>query len=98
MEQSAGPTPIRAHRGPPDVVQVERILTELVRPELEQAAGPVDPDRTFTDLGLDSTGVLAVCEGLKDELRVDLVADAFFDHPTISRLAAHLSSADSDTW
>ena len=75
----------------PGLVQIERLITDLVRPELEDAAGNLDPDVTFTDLGLDSTGVLAVAEGLHSQLGVEVVADLFFDHPTITRLAQHLA-------
>lgn len=75
-----------------DAFAIEQLIAALVRPELEEASGELDPDRTFADLGLDSTGVIAVAAGLEDRLGITVDSDLFFDHPTINRLAEHLAA------
>lgn len=74
--------------------EIETRIAELVEPELEQASGKLDPDSTFTDLGLDSTGIIAVSEGLTSTLGIPVVPKMFFDHPTIAELAQHLAKLE----
>jgi acyl carrier protein len=76
------------------VADIESLVARLVEPELEHAPGRLDPDSTFTDLGLDSTGIIAVAEGLTDVLGIRVVPEMFFDHPTIAQLAQLLAEIE----
>lgn len=75
------PSPLALHE-----LVVRRLVIHLDLPP----GSRVDPDRPFTDLGLDSTGVHALVGDLEDELGVPVPPEAVFDHPTVRDLADHL--------
>jgi len=66
--------------------------TALAR-ELE-LPGPasVDPDASFVDQGLDSTGVAVVAGELSDGTGTELTPELLFDFPTPRLLARHLAA------
>ncbi|UAL31480.1 acyl carrier protein [Nocardioides rotundus] len=74
----------------PDELTISAAITELMKPELEDDLTAVDSRRTFTDLGLDSTGVVAVAEGLRERIGLVIEPEEFFDHPTVEDLSRHL--------
>lgn len=76
-----------------DRAQLEALVIACVAEELDPPvpASEVEPDRTFVDLGLDSTGVLGVCGRLSDELGFDIEPELLFDHPTVVSLVDRLA-------
>ena len=55
------------------------------------AATPVDPDRAFTDLGIDSLTAVELRNSLQRSTAVPLAASLVFDHPTPRSVAGHLT-------
>ncbi|WP_051829794.1 MULTISPECIES: acyl carrier protein [Streptomyces] len=70
--------------------EILRILLDALATELE-VAGPLDPDEVFTDLGLDSAGLVVVAGQLEEGLGIEVPQELLFDHPTPRRLAAWLA-------
>jgi acyl carrier protein len=70
---------------------VLRVVNQALMTELSLPAEP-DPDAAFTDLGLDSAGVLVVAGELEAEFAIDVPAEALFDEPTPRRLATWLAT------
>ncbi|WP_189959868.1 type I polyketide synthase, partial [Streptomyces alanosinicus] len=54
------------------------------------AATPVDPDRSFKDLGLDSVALLELQNRLNGATGLSLPPTVAFEHPSPAELAAHL--------
>jgi acyl carrier protein len=59
---------------------------------LRLAAGDLDRAAPFTDFGLDSIGGVAFIGEVNRELGLDLRPMVLFDHGSVARLAAHLST------
>ena len=57
----------------------------------------VDIDASFTDLGLDSTGVFGVCGDLEAALGAPVPPEKLFDFPSVRKLAHHLVDVCADT-
>jgi len=75
----------------PTEVEIRSLLERQLIIHLELPIGSrLDPDRAFTDLGLDSTGVHALVGDLEDEFGVQVAPETLFDHPTVRDLSAHL--------
>ena len=85
----------------PDSLALRDLVERRLVGHLDLPPGtPVDRDRPFTDLGLDSTGVHALVGDLEDELGVPVPPETVFDHPTVRELADHLHDLlgrDSDS-
>src|SRR6185436_565069 len=60
------------------------------------ADAPPDPERGFFDMGFDSMMAVELRNQLERRLARALPATLAFDHPTIQRLAVHLSSLIGD--
>lgn len=76
-------------------------VLELLRERLAPALGldrpdELDPDASLFDLGLTSFMVVELRGELERRLGREIPATVVFDHPTIRRLAAHLSSGLPD--
>jgi acyl carrier protein len=65
---------------------------EYVADMLERAAGDIDPDAKFSRVGLDSAMSVQLAVALEERLDIEIGPDVIGDHPTISRLAAHLAA------
>ena len=57
----------------------------------------VDPDASFVDLGLDSTGIVVVAGAVSDRTRTEVAPELLFDFPTPRRLARHLAEVPAAT-
>ena len=55
----------------------------------------IDVDRPFAELGLDSSGAVAVTRELEALLRREVPITAFWDHPAIASLARALAARDA---
>lgn len=81
----------------PSEIEIRALVERQLITHLELPADTrLDPDRAFTDLGLDSTGVHALVGDLEDELGVPVAPETLFDHPTVRDLSAHLRTVLSD--
>ncbi|MFI8192193.1 amino acid adenylation domain-containing protein [Streptomyces sp. NPDC085946] len=67
-------------------------VARVVREELGAVLGrPVDADLPFYELGLTSVLLARLKVRLEERLGTPLAQTAFFEHPTVTTLAAHLS-------
>ncbi|WP_173034405.1 beta-ketoacyl synthase N-terminal-like domain-containing protein [Phytohabitans flavus] len=84
------PAPAASPGGHPgDADELHRALSALVAARLGTAE-PLDPDRGFYDLGLDSTGLLAIVAQIERRTGVELYPTLLFEQPTVRELAAYL--------
>ncbi|MFC9510057.1 amino acid adenylation domain-containing protein [Streptomyces sp. NPDC057002] len=68
-------------------------VTRAVREELAAVLGrPVDADVPFYELGLTSVLLVRLRNRLAERLGMPIAQTAFFEHPTVTALAAHLAS------
>ena len=68
-------------------------VAQTVRDELESVLGrPVDMDRPFYELGLTSLLLIRLRTGIEERIGKPVSRTAFFEHPTVRALAAHLSA------
>ena len=70
--------------------QVEHFLVARLAEALGVEADAIDADASLVDLGIDSIEAVKLIGDLQRRLETDLPATLAFDHPTVSRLAAHL--------
>ncbi|MFF0117613.1 SDR family NAD(P)-dependent oxidoreductase, partial [Streptomyces prasinus] len=76
-----------------------RTLVDLVRRETATVLGypePVEAERPFKDLGVDSLTALQVRKRVADAVGLPLPATLVFDHPTPTAVARHLLSLISE--
>ncbi|MFI7894695.1 type I polyketide synthase [Streptomyces sp. CACIS-1.16CA] len=86
---------LRARLKAADTADRNRLLLDLVRTVVATVLGhtgpqAVDPDRVFTDLGIDSLTALRVRDGLAGATGLRLPGTLVFDHPTARVAAAEL--------
>ncbi|QWB25974.1 MULTISPECIES: non-ribosomal peptide synthetase/type I polyketide synthase [Streptomyces] len=68
-------------------------VTRAVREELSAVLGrPADADVPFYELGLTSVLLVRLRNRLAERLGIPIAQTAFFEHPTVTALAAHLAS------
>ena len=74
----------------PDAVRsgssMRRILAEAIAETLGRAEADLDPDRPFTDYGVDSIILVELVNTLNERLGIELRTTALFDHPTLAEL------------
>ncbi|MFF2197574.1 phosphopantetheine-binding protein, partial [Streptomyces sp. NPDC058157] len=71
-------------------------LTALVRAQAAAALGHADPgslsvERPFTELGFQSLTALQLVRSLREATGLTIAPVTVFDHPSVTRLAAHLA-------
>ncbi|MEV8416525.1 acyl carrier protein [Streptomyces niveus] len=72
---------------------IAAVMEEAIVADLELPPGTrVDPDAAFSDLGLDSAGVVAVSGRVSDALGREVPPESFFGHATVTELARHLAA------
>ncbi|MYV54757.1 beta-ketoacyl synthase N-terminal-like domain-containing protein, partial [Streptomyces sp. SID3212] len=77
-------TPGEEHRS------LEEAISDLVAKALNSGDAPVDQERGFYDLGLDSVNLLTIAVSLEKLLGTELYPTLLFEYPTVNSLAAHL--------
>ncbi|MCR6483205.1 type I polyketide synthase [Amycolatopsis sp. OK19-0408] len=75
---------------PPTTTTVAELVAEVLG---HADLTAVDPDRTFTDLGLDSLMAAELLDRLGTRTGTALPSTAVFDHPTPAALARHLAAS-----
>ncbi|MCT9145381.1 beta-ketoacyl synthase N-terminal-like domain-containing protein, partial [Streptomyces violarus] len=77
----------------PDARPDADTVAHVVREELGAVLGlPVDVDVPFYELGLTSVLLVRLRNRLAERLGMPIAQTAFFEHPTVTALAAHLAS------
>jgi acyl transferase domain-containing protein/acyl carrier protein len=76
----------------PTALEIQDWLKARVAEPLGLAPEAVDPDRTFASHGLSSLAVVTLSGDLEDWLGLELPTTLAWDHPTLTRLAAHLAT------
>jgi len=79
----------------PRQVELEQLIVASVAAAVELPAPEIDPERAFTELGVDSVGAAEVAGQLGDRLGFDVEPELLFDHPTPAALAEFLTTASA---
>ncbi|MBX3711495.1 MAG: SDR family NAD(P)-dependent oxidoreductase [Lysobacter sp.] len=85
---AASPTAAAA----PSLAELERSLRESLGDALFMAPADIDPQRSFTELGLDSIIGVEWVKAINRQHGTTLSATRVYDHPTVHALALHLQS------
>jgi acyl carrier protein len=75
---------------------VERQLGRVLAGVLGRSSSDIDPERSFTEYGIDSVILVEVVSAINRELGITLKPTALFDHPTLSQLASHVASCSGE--
>ncbi|HYI12098.1 MAG TPA: SDR family NAD(P)-dependent oxidoreductase [Thermoanaerobaculia bacterium] len=75
-----------------DVAQVERVIRRHVAAVLSVAAADVDPDRRFSELGVDSIPGVDLVKRINETLHTELPVTVLFDYPSVRQLARHVAT------
>ncbi|MEU6887942.1 acyl carrier protein [Streptomyces viridosporus] len=70
---------------------IAAVLAQAIADDLEVDAASIDQEARFTDLGLDSAGLIAVSEQVSEELGRTVDTEEFFEHVSVTELARHLA-------
>lgn len=73
----------------PDILSA---LKEEIAKEAGLPVSGIDNDASFYSLGLDSISSVFVLDALEQKLGIEMNPMFFWDYPTVSKLAEHLSS------
>lgn len=73
-------------------LQLEDWLCEKIAAEIGVSADEVDRDEAFAAFGLDSMQAVALSGELETLLGRRLAPTLLWDHPSVTRLAAHLTA------
>lgn len=76
----------------PELVhRLQAQLGEVVASQLKLRVADLDGDSEFSEYGFDSISLTEFANALNARYGLELMPTAFFAHPTLSRLAAHLA-------
>ncbi|MBQ0826805.1 SDR family NAD(P)-dependent oxidoreductase [Streptomyces tagetis] len=75
---------------PPDLAETRRRLAGHIAATLGRSEADLDPERPFTEYGVDSIILVELVNTLNTALGTDLGTTALFDHPTLTALAAYV--------
>ena len=67
-------------------------LKEVIAGETGLPVSEIADDASFYSLGLDSISCVYVLDVLEKRLKLDMDPTVFWDHPTVSLLAGHLTA------
>jgi acyl transferase domain-containing protein/enoyl-CoA hydratase/carnithine racemase/acyl carrier protein/SAM-dependent methyltransferase len=92
-ERFAGPAPEPAAvpEAALDEAEVRRAVEERLEGALYLERREIDPDLSFSDMGLDSIGAVEVVRDLNHRFGLDLDTTAVYEHPSVSRLVAFVA-------
>lgn len=71
---------------------VHEWLIERVADYTDRAPHQVDPTVPLAELGLDSVSAVSLCGEIEDRWTLDVDPTLVFDFPTITDIAAHLTT------
>ncbi|MFD4594735.1 acyl carrier protein [Streptomyces rubiginosohelvolus] len=71
--------------------QIRAVLVRAIADDLEADFRTIDQEARFTDLGLDSAGLIAVSAQASEELGREVSTEEFFEHVSVAELAQHLA-------
>jgi acyl transferase domain-containing protein/acyl carrier protein len=83
----------RPQVAPPRGLDLAEVATEVAAVLAAPDARAIDPDAGFFELGFDSLMTVQLVERLERRLGRPLGTSLLFDHPSMRRLASHLSGA-----
>ena len=78
---------------PAGEAETRRIVSATVAEVLGRADDDLDPDRPFTEYGVDSIILVDLVNTLNVRLGTELKPTALFDHPTLAELTEHVHAA-----
>jgi acyl carrier protein len=78
--------------GPPEEAALRAWCVGYVADMLERAVSDIDPNTRLSRIGLDSAMSVQLAVALEEHFGIQVSPDVIGDHPTISRLAAHLAA------
>lgn len=74
--------------------QCEAEILDLVSSMLNMDVAQINTEANFSDFGLESKDLVGLAGELEDRIGKSLPAEALFDYPSISKLAAYLSKGE----
>jgi acyl carrier protein len=78
---------------PPTSTHISEWLIIRIAQMLDKDKDAIDPEVTFSRLGLDSTMSIELLVGLEEWLGVQLDPGLIFDHPTVVMLSTKIASS-----
>lgn len=84
--------PARASGAPGARASVEGLLSEVISATLGRDDADLDPDRPFSEYGVDSMILAEMVSTLNDRLGIAIKTTALFDYPTLRELASFIAA------
>src|SRR5579862_8392632 len=75
---------------------LKKLIVQKLQDQLDEEILATHEDLPFTQLGLDSEGVVELVAYINNTLGLQCSVSVVFDHPSISKLAAHLAASLAD--
>lgn len=72
-------------------------LTKRIGEEIRRPPEKLDPNKPFTEYGIDSAAAVGVVADLEDFLGRPLDPTLFYTNPTVQELADHLADEEQQT-
>ena len=80
-----------SEQSPVDANYIEQTVSGIIQKTLHLKADELDGQTSFSDLGMDSIGVVETVHKINATLDLSIDATAIYDHPNLSALTTHLS-------
>jgi acyl transferase domain-containing protein len=78
---------------PTSIRSAENLLQQILAARLPSLQGAIDTNQGYSEMGLDSAGLLEILDTLEGRLEVTLDPTLMFEFPTIAALARHLAGS-----
>ncbi|KJS64700.1 MAG: hypothetical protein JL50_19400 [Peptococcaceae bacterium BICA1-7] len=80
-------------------VKIERFIVDNIESLLGKSSGqPVNVNKNFMDLGLDSASLVAFTQKIEKNLGIDLYPTLFFEYQNVKELAAYFAAEHRDAF
>ncbi|MEU9703552.1 SDR family NAD(P)-dependent oxidoreductase [Streptomyces sp. NPDC047981] len=74
----------------PDPERIAEVVRDVLCESLYLAREEIDPELSFSEMGLDSIGAVELVRAVNKEFGLDIDSVAVYDHPTLPRLVGYV--------